>query len=80
VLARLGVAVILSLPFMIMNLAVHSNSFQASEASRYLVLILDRFIPSIGAAFVIFGLTDIVCVKLLKFYTMEKRQSTEDQT
>lgn len=65
-IGRLAVAIVLCLPSLILALVVHSDSFGLSA-----YMILDRLIPSIGAGFAIFGLTDIVCVKVLKFYTME---------
>lgn len=67
---RLLVGIVICLPFLAMNLLVHGNSFDDVSGGRYLVLALDRFIPSLGAAICILGVTDIVCVKVLKFYAI----------
>ena len=72
-------ALAVSLPFLVINLAVQHDSFNTNvSAANYLYLIFDRFLPSLGAAFCIFGLTDIICVKLIKFYEIAKPEAEKD--
>ena len=72
-LGRLVVAIVLCLPFLAMTFFVHSNSF-----GLIAFMLLDRLIPSLGAGFAVFGLTDIVCVKVIKFYSMEDRNEVQN--
>ena len=68
-MARLTTMIVLCLPFLLMNMLVQGDTFDATGKGYAIkLMIFDRLVPAMGAAFCIYGLADLVCVRVLKVY------------